>query len=108
MQIMDRWFEIKEYKDCISVHVSLFCKFHHTNPDELVRLKPDKLKDMAIKYVLELRKKSKNTAGKPKRGEISVNSIKTYVAGIKSFLEDHEISLPWKKIARLLSGRGNK
>jgi integrase len=66
----------------------------------LVRLKPDELKDMVIKYVLELRKKSKNTAGKPKRGETSVNSIKTYLAGIKSFLDEHEISLPWKKIAR--------
>ena len=66
----------------------------------LVRLKPGELKDMVIKYVLELKKKSKNTAGKPKRGETSVNSIKKYTAGIKSFLEDHEISLPWKKIAR--------
>ena len=55
---------------------------------------------MVIKYVLELKKKSKNTAGKPKRGETSVNSIKKYVAGIKSFLDEHEISLPWKKIAR--------
>ena len=54
---------------------------------------------MVIKYVLELKQKSKNTAGKPIRGETSVNSIKTYVAGIKSFLEYHEISLPWKKIA---------
>jgi hypothetical protein len=64
-------------KTSYSVHVSLFCRFHHTNPDVLVRLKPDELKDMVIKYVLELRKKSKNTAGKPKRGEISVNSIKS-------------------------------
>lgn len=52
-------------KKAYSVHVSLFCRFHHTNPDELVRLKPEELKDMVIKYVLELRTKSKNTAGKP-------------------------------------------
>ena len=87
-------------KKTYSVHVSLFCRFHHTNPDELVRLKPEELKDMVIKYVLELRKKSKNTAGKPKRGEISVNSIKSYLVGVQSFLEEHEIVLPWKKIAR--------
>ena len=31
---------------------------------------------------------------------MSVNSVKQYLAGIKSFLEDHEISLPWRKIAR--------
>jgi hypothetical protein len=41
-------------KKAYSVHVSLFCRFHHTNPDELVRLKPEELKDMVTKYVLEL------------------------------------------------------
>ena len=55
---------------------------------------------MVIKYVLELKRKSKNSAGKPIKGEISVNSIKTYIAGIKSFLEFHEINLPWKRIAK--------
>ena len=83
-----------------AVHLSLFCRFHHTNPDELVTRKSGELKDMVMRYVLELKKKSKNTAGKPKKGETSVNSIKTYLAGIKSFLDEHEISLPWKKIAR--------
>ena len=87
-------------KKTYSVHVSLFCRFHHTNPDELVRLKPEELKNMVIKYALELRKKSKNTAGKPKRGEISVNSIKFYLVGVQSLLEEHEIVLPWKKLAR--------
>jgi integrase len=55
---------------------------------------------MIIRYVLELKKKSKNTAGKPKRGEISVNSVKMYLVGVQSFLDEHEISLPWNKIAR--------
>lgn len=87
----------KKTKTAYTIHLSLFCKFYNTNPDELVRLKLEQLKD--IKYVLYLKKKSKNTAGKPIRGEMSVNSIKTYVAGIKSFLEYHEISLPWRKIA---------
>ena len=90
----------KATKTAYSLHISLFCKFYHTNPDELVKVKPQELKDMIVRYVLELRKKSKNTAGKPKRGETSVNSIKMYLAGIKSFLDEHEISLPWKKIAR--------
>jgi integrase len=35
-----------------------------------------------------------------KNGEISVNSIKTYLAGIQSFLESNEIMLNWKKIAK--------
>jgi hypothetical protein len=90
----------KATKTAYALHVSLFCRFYHTNPDEIVRVKPEELKDMIIKYALELKRKSKNTAGKPKRGETSVNSIKTYFVGIKSFLDEHEISLPWKKIAR--------
>jgi integrase len=90
----------KATKTAYSLHISLFCKFYHTNPDDLVKVEPQELKDMIITYVLELRKKSKNTAGKPKRGETSVNTIKMYLAGVKSFLEEHEISVPWKKIAR--------
>jgi hypothetical protein len=83
-------------KAAYSLHISLFCKFYHTNPDELVKVNPQELKDMIIKYILELRKKSKNTAGKPKKGETSVNTIKMYLPGIKSFLNEHEIGLPWK------------
>jgi integrase len=87
-------------KKAYSVHVTLICRFYEITPDELVKIKPDKLKSMIISYILELKKKSKNTAGKPKRGEISVNSIKFYLVGIQSFLEEHEIVLPWKKIAK--------
>jgi integrase len=60
------------------------------------------LKDMIIKYVLNLKKAAKNSAGKPKCGQMSVNSIKTYVKGIKSFCEEHEINITWKKIFRYL------
>lgn len=91
----------QQTKRAYAVHLSLFCRFHHTNPDALVRLNPRELKNMVITYILDLKNKSKNTSGKPIRGETSVNSIKTYVAGIKSFLDEHEISLPWKKIVRL-------
>jgi site-specific recombinase XerD len=33
-------------------------------------------------------------------GEISANSIKLYLTGIQSFLEEHEITLPWKKLVK--------
>jgi hypothetical protein len=39
-----------------SVHVSVFCKFHYTNLDELVKIKSDELKRMIINYILELKK----------------------------------------------------
>lgn len=55
---------------------------------------------MIIKYILELKRTCKRTAGKPKPGEISVNSIKLYLTWVRSFLEEHEIPLPWMKISK--------
>ncbi|MDQ6862395.1 MAG: tyrosine-type recombinase/integrase [Thermoproteota archaeon] len=58
------------------------------------------LKTMVLNYIIHLKKMAKQSAGKPKKGELSVNSIKFYLAGVKSFLEFNEIALPWKKIAK--------
>ena len=55
---------------------------------------------MVLNYVIHLKKVAKQSAGKAKRGEISVNSIKIYMAGVQSFLESNEIILNWKKIAK--------
>jgi integrase len=55
---------------------------------------------MIINYVLAIKKAAKNSAGKPKRGERSVNSVKQYTKGITSFFDEHDLSLPWKKISR--------
>lgn len=82
------------------VHSTIFCRFHHTNPDELIKKSPSELKDMIINYTRELKRTSKDTAGKPKRGEMSVNSVKLYLVGVRSFLQEHEIFLPWTKISK--------
>jgi integrase len=87
-------------KRAYAYHLLLFCSFYQTNPDKLAKLSSDKLKEMVINYILELKKKCKNSAGKPKLGEMSVNSIKSYLTGVQSFFEEHEKSLPWKKISR--------
>jgi integrase len=79
-------------------HLLLFCKFHHTDPDKLLTLSPVEIKQMIIEYILQLKKKCRNSGGKPKIGQISANSIKLYLTGIKSFLNENEITLPWKKI----------
>ena len=55
---------------------------------------------MIFNYIINLKRASTQNAGKPKPGILSVNSIKYYVTGIQSFLEFHEIALPWKKIAK--------
>jgi hypothetical protein len=48
----------KHTKTSYTIHLSLFCRFHHTNPDELVKLKPEQLKEMVIEYVLDLKTSS--------------------------------------------------
>jgi hypothetical protein len=52
----------QDTKRAYAVHLSLFCRFHQINPDDLVRLNPSELKNMVTRYVLELKNKSKNTA----------------------------------------------
>jgi integrase len=92
----------KSTRDGYSIHLSLFCKFHNTNPDQLIQLNnsASQLKTMVLNYIMHLKKIAKQSAGKPKMGELSVNSIKLYLTGVKSFLEFNEIALPWKKIAK--------
>ena len=55
---------------------------------------------MVLNYVIHLKKVAKQTSEKARRGELSVNSIKAYMAGVQSFLESNDIVLNWKKIAR--------
>jgi hypothetical protein len=59
-----------------TIHLSLFSKFHNTNPDQLVQLNTGQLKTMILNYIIHLKSKAKKYAGKPKTGELSVNSIK--------------------------------
>lgn len=79
---------------------NVFCRFHQITPDELLKKSPAELKSMVINYVIHLKKVAKKTACKPKPGEISVNSVPQYTNGIKSFLDFHEIIIPWKTVAR--------
>ena len=95
----------KSTMDAYTIHLSLFCKFHNTDPDQLIKLNDSvtQLKTMILNYIIHLKKVAKRSAGKPKRGELSVNSIKHYlITGVKSFLEFNEIALPWTKIAKFL------
>jgi len=99
------WLESIKAKSTLyayTIHISLFCKFHNVNPDQLIQLNnhAGQLKTMILNYIIHLKRISKKSAGKPRKGELSVNSIKLYLTGIKSFLEFNEISLPWKKIAK--------
>jgi integrase len=93
-------FKSKSTVEAYALHLSFFCRFCALTPDELIKMEPRQLKTMVFSYIINLKKLARRNAGKPKRGSLSVNSIKHYVAGIQSFLEFHEIILPWKKIAK--------
>src|SRR5919202_2819934 len=87
-------------KKAYKIHLSLFCKYHNTDPDYLIQLSPDQVKTMVLNYIVHLKKVAKQSSEKPKPGELSVNSIKTYLAGVQSFLEFNDLVLNWKKIAK--------
>jgi integrase len=93
-------FKSQSTKKSYKIHLLMFCKYHNTDPDSLIQLKADQIKNMVIEYIVQLKKVAKQYVSKAKRGEICVNSIKTYMMGIQSFLEFHELALPWKKISR--------
>ena len=111
---------IEDYKSCqiwiegynspstkrtYKIHLSLFCKYHNTDPDSLVQLKPEQIKIMVLNYVIHLKKVAKQTSEKARRGELSVNSIKAYMAGVQSFLESNDIVLTGKRLLNIIQSQ---
>ena len=88
--------------DAYTIHLSLFCKFHNMNPDQLIQLNNStgQLKTMILNYIIHLKKIAKQSAGKPRKEKYQLTVLKLYLTGVKSFLEFNEIPLPWKKIAK--------
>ena len=86
-------FKSESTKKSYKIHLLMFCKYYNTDPDTLVRLKADQIKNMVVEYIGTPEEGcTKKYVSKAKRGEICMNSIKTYMMGIQSFLEFHEIS----------------
>jgi hypothetical protein len=77
-------------KNAYKVHLSLLCKYHKIDPDTLIQLKPEQIRNMVLNYIIHLKKNAKQSVSKAKRGEISVNSVKDYLSGIQSFLDFNE------------------
>jgi hypothetical protein len=87
-------------KKAYKLHLSLFCRYHNIDPDSLVQLKLEQIKDMIINYIIHLKKVAKQSSGKARPGELSVNSVKIYLKGVQSFLESNDLVLSWKRIAK--------
>ena len=60
-------------KKAYKIHFSLFCRYHNIDPDSLVQLKIEHIKTMVINYVIHLKKVAKQSSGKARTGELSVN-----------------------------------
>lgn len=73
-------------------------------PDVAIKLKPEELNPLVLKYAMYLKKVAKTT-GVFSRGEISVNSVGYYINTVKIFFDYHEITLAWKKIKRFIPER---
>jgi hypothetical protein len=71
-------FRSEKTKKNYTLHLSLFAKFHNTNPDALIAINPSAIREMILKYIIHLKKVAKNTASKPIEGEICVNSSSLY------------------------------
>jgi len=52
----------------------MFCKYYNTDPDGLVRLKVDEIKNMVVEYIVQLKRVAKKYVSKAKRGEICDSS----------------------------------
>jgi hypothetical protein len=75
------WLESLKSKSTInaySIYLSLFCKFHGVTPDQLLKLNNSEVRTLVLNYIVHLKRMAKQAAGKPKRGELSVNSVKHY------------------------------
>jgi hypothetical protein len=91
----------KATKKAYKSHLRLFCMFYSTTPDILVKLDAEQLKTLLDAYLLHLIKIAVKVAGKPKPGQISVNSIAHYFTGLYSFfVEEHEKDINWSRYER--------
>jgi hypothetical protein len=71
--------DTKKYK----IHLSLYCKYHNIDPDSLIQITPEQIRSMVLDYVIHLKKNAKQSVGKAKRGQISVNSVRSKVLSCK-------------------------
>lgn len=68
-------------------HVKYFCAFHNVNHTDLIGKTKLELKDMLKRYLLHLKKNAVNTPTKRTRGQIHINSLIIYIAGVKSYIQ---------------------
>lgn len=93
-------FTAKGYKTALNKFFNwAAANYEGFNPDASIRIKPDKLNPIVLQYAMHLKKVAKTTHDF-RRGEISVNSVMYYLSPIKTFYDNNDRTLSWKKIFR--------
>jgi integrase len=88
----------KATKKAYKTHLRLFCKFYSTDPDILVMFPAEHLKILLDAYLAHLIRIAVPRAGKPKPGQVSVNSIAHYFTGLHEFfVNEHEKNISWNR-----------
>ena len=91
----------KATKKAYKTHLRLFCKFYSTDPDVLIKFQSTELKVLLDAYLGYLIRIAVKFAGKPKAGQVSVNSIPHYFTGLHSFfIDEYEKEINWKRYER--------
>ncbi len=91
-------------RNCM-IHLSMFCKFANITPDDLIAMSTDQTKQEILKYIMHLKKNAVQKPTKAMAGQININSVATYIVGVRSFLDFHDKPINWKKIKNYLPDR---
>lgn len=91
----------KSTRRAYKFHLTKFCLHYKITPDELVKLPHPQIQIMFEDYVQHLSDIAVNEVSKAVSGRLSVNSVRPYTRGIKSFLDYQGIPLIWKRISAL-------
>jgi hypothetical protein len=66
----------KSTLDAYTIHLSLFCKYHNVNPDQLIQLNNSagQLKTMILNYIIHLKKIAKQVNQEREKYQLTVSS----------------------------------
>jgi integrase len=95
-------------KELYGTALTAFCRYVNITPPKLLKKSEIEIKKLVIDYLSHLKGIAVNRAGKTTQNptdrdpnyKISVNSIRYYMSGIKSFLDFHGKELKWKGIEK--------
>src|SRR5918996_1540067 len=93
-------FKSESTKSAYSTHVLLFCRFYEISPDDSIKIEPNKLKSLIINYISEMKKRVRELRASQNVVKYPLIALNFISMGFDLFLDEYEIVLPWKNIAK--------